>query len=120
MNSKYLHTIYIAGPMQGYKNYNKEAFFKAEEKLKSNGYEVLNPHQLAPYASNGNWASYLKEDILWMLTADGVFALDNWEHSKGARVEIALARDLEIPVFYSPNLPPDKKKINSSQLKLDI
>ena len=35
--------VYIAGPMTGYKNFNREAFHKAEEKLKQKGCTVLNP-----------------------------------------------------------------------------
>ncbi|EFM3367872.1 DUF4406 domain-containing protein [Escherichia coli] len=35
--------VYIAGPMTGYKNFNREAFHKAEEELKREGHTVLNP-----------------------------------------------------------------------------
>lgn len=35
--------IYIAGPMTGYENFNREAFHKAEEALKREGHTVLNP-----------------------------------------------------------------------------
>ncbi|EGF7427729.1 DUF4406 domain-containing protein, partial [Escherichia coli] len=35
--------VYIAGPMTGYKNFNREAFHEAEEKLKQKGCTVLNP-----------------------------------------------------------------------------
>ncbi len=35
--------IYIAGPMTGYENFNREAFHKAEEALKQEGHTVLNP-----------------------------------------------------------------------------
>ncbi len=35
--------VYIAGPMTGYENFNREAFHKAEEELKREGHTVLNP-----------------------------------------------------------------------------
>ena len=35
--------VYIAGPMTGYKNFNREAFHNAEEELKREGHTVLNP-----------------------------------------------------------------------------
>ncbi|ENM6975340.1 DUF4406 domain-containing protein, partial [Escherichia coli] len=38
--------IYIAGPMTGYENFNREAFHKAEEALKREGHTVLNPSVL--------------------------------------------------------------------------
>lgn len=38
--------IYISGPITGTTDY-KERFAVAEEKLKANGYEVVNPAKLA-------------------------------------------------------------------------
>ncbi|EEC7734784.1 DUF4406 domain-containing protein, partial [Escherichia coli] len=35
--------VYIAGPMTGYENFNREAFHKVEEELKREGHTVLNP-----------------------------------------------------------------------------
>ena len=34
---------YIAGPMTGYENFNREALHKVEEELKREGHTVLNP-----------------------------------------------------------------------------
>ncbi|ECE8819412.1 DUF4406 domain-containing protein, partial [Salmonella enterica subsp. enterica serovar Reading] len=35
--------VYIAGPMTGYENFNREAFHRAEKALKREGHTVLNP-----------------------------------------------------------------------------
>ena len=35
--------VYIAGPMTGYENFNREAFHRAEDALKREGHTVLNP-----------------------------------------------------------------------------
>lgn len=35
--------IYIAGPMTGYENFNREAFHRAKDALKREGHTVLNP-----------------------------------------------------------------------------
>jgi hypothetical protein len=36
--------VYIAGPISGVENGNKEAFLRAEQLFKQLGYIVLNPH----------------------------------------------------------------------------
>ena len=51
--------VYIAGPMTGYKNFNREAFHKAEEELKREGHTVLNPAVLSRRADTATLHGYL-------------------------------------------------------------
>jgi hypothetical protein len=42
------------------------------------------------------WQEYMREDIKALMDCDGIFMLDGWNRSKGARVEKELAEELEI------------------------
>lgn len=77
---------------------NFPAFNAAEEMLKRLGYEVSNPASHG--TGEGSWADYMRRDITDMLVCDGIALLPNWGDSKGARLEIFIATELEIP--YKP------------------
>jgi hypothetical protein len=103
-------SIYIAGPMSGYPNWNYDSFFKAHEKLEKEGWKVYNPaakDQEMGYGDDearatGNTALSIKkgtfdfrEAYLWDLTkiieGHGIYMLRGWEQSPGARGEHAAA-----------------------------
>lgn len=101
--------IYVAGPMTGYPEFNFPAFFSAEDKLRSQGWEVDNPadkEQEKELSINGSYkdgdaVKAIKEGFdfrkcyLWDLTkvvyGDGIYMLKGWEQSPGARGEHAAA-----------------------------
>lgn len=82
--------IFISGKISGLYHYYAYYKFKAAEKhLTQLGYEVRNPMQLC----KPHW-SWLRCMIvcLWNLTrCPEVFFLDNWKHSRGARIEYRVA-----------------------------
>lgn len=90
-------TLYISGPMSGLKDYNRPAFYNAEEQLRAAGFEVLNPARtnLGPDAT---WDDYMVPALQQVRDADGVALLFDWELSRGARAESDLARELGKPV----------------------
>lgn len=95
-----LLNCYIAGKIgdlteQEYTN----NFQKAAEEVKSLGYEPFSPLDL-PHNHDRTWKSYMIEDIRLMMGCDAVYALKNWVHSPGARIEIGLAVQLGIKVIY--------------------
>lgn len=86
-------TVFIAGPMTGYKDWNRPAFHEAEDKLNALGFDVLNP------ARNGvgkedEWThrEYLSESLNQLFEADAIYLLPGWETSTGARLEAHYAR----------------------------
>lgn len=88
--------LYISGPMTGRPQLNYPAFFQAEEELKSYGFEISNPAQ---YPDNGEtWAECLRRDLKDLLECDGVATLPGWSRSKGARLEVNVARRLGMEV----------------------
>lgn len=111
--------IYIAGPMQGYKDFNFPAFYEAAAVWRSRGWEVFSPAErddevhgkdmaisakgdIADANAKGfNLREALAADTQWIaLHADAIFMLKGWERSTGAQAEWALARALSLEIFY--------------------
>jgi len=95
-----MKTIYICGKVTGDPNY-KEKFLKEENRLLSFGYEPANPAALVP--SNEDWSKAMKATIRIMLLCDGVSLLPDWKKSKGAKIEVKLARELGLDVREAKN-----------------
>lgn len=101
--------VYVAGPMRGVPSFNFPAFDHATAILRGQGYEVVSPAEhdrdtgFDPAGLTGDedlstLGFDLAEALMWDLTevaaCDGVFLLPGWEHSSGARAELALAAAL--------------------------
>lgn len=109
-----LPRIYIAGPMSKYKSsgFNFRAFYDAEAKLKSEGYEVVNPARMDNEAGFDENAAYSDEeiakrlrewfprDIAAIATCGHVYLLDGWQDSRGATIEKLTADLLGLKVHY--------------------
>jgi hypothetical protein len=104
--------IYIAGPMSGVEDFNFPLFFETEEKLKELGYEVINPahndgetleEALAmagtPDKPNNPWSYYMRRDLPNVLNVDALCVLPNWRRSKGALLEVHIAKALGLPIY---------------------
>lgn len=88
--------IYIAGKITGLKNY-KEIFNKAEENLKEQGHQVMNPSVLP---KGFPWESYMPICFAMINACDGILMLKNWEDSKGAGIELEYAIEKGKEVLY--------------------
>jgi len=88
--------VYISGPMTGIKDFNFPAFNKVADKLRAEGYEVLNP---ADHGAGEDWEYYMKKDVKMVADCDMIVVLDKWHQSRGARIEVFLASRLSIPVY---------------------
>lgn len=97
-NRRPLMILYIAGPMTGYPDFNYPAFHDAERRLRAAGFEVLNPADRPEPKPDPSWEDWLRGAITIMLRADGVAFLGGAGGSRGARLEVRLARDLAMPV----------------------
>ena len=90
--------IYVSGPMTGYFNKNYEAFFSASSKLKKRKYRVINPAELDKKDVKDTWEECLKRDIKALMECDAIGTLSGWENSRGALLEIYIAKQLKMPV----------------------
>lgn len=98
-------TIYISGKITGTEDY-EERFSKAEMELRLRGFIVLNPvksgkwleRYLAPEVPT--WVQYMKQAITSMMKADCIYMLKGYRESKGARLELFLAKILQYEIIY--------------------
>lgn len=124
--------LYLAGPMTGLPDSNYPAFNKAAAALRQAGYEVVNPAEttVTPEDSTPTWEQWMRIGICKLMLCDAVATLYGCENSKGATLELEVARKLDIPsdrwedwvdanrlvrkledIFYlcaNPDLPPEK------------
>lgn len=101
--------VYLAGPMRGYPNSNREAFLEAGKQLEEMGYEVVNPAVLdeiepppneTPPIDKGaypiHW--FMKRDLPQVLACDQTVVLPGWELSEGASIEVSVSLAAGMPV----------------------
>lgn len=92
--------VYIAGKVTGLSRLEVVAkFTKAESEWKQKGYEVINPIKIVK-SKKTEWEDAMKICIKEMMNCDTVYALKDWNKSRGAKVEIMLALSLNIKVSF--------------------
>ena len=92
---------YISGKITGLDLEDAKALFKeAADNLKEMGLTPLNPMEIIPYNEEFEWEDYMLADIKELFKCDAIFMLSNWKDSKGARVERAIAYEMDLTVFY--------------------
>lgn len=116
--------VYIAGPMRGIPDFNREAFFEAQRRLGWLGHETFNPARwdeesgidltsqkgdLADIEPQGfDLAKALAHELeLVLVWADAVCVLPGWENSRGAMAEVTAARAVGKPVAYLGDIEDD-------------
>jgi hypothetical protein len=110
-------TIYIAGPMRGYPEFNFPAFDCAKEYLEGKGWEVISPADLdrqmgiEGIGKIGNEVfppdvlkQFVKQDVEAIQKCDAIYMLQGWQNSKGARAEKALAEWLGLKIIEEGDL----------------
>ena len=104
--------IYLAGPMSGLPRHNFEAFDAAQKQLESEGHCVISPANLSRGLGLTDWdgetlvlndtqryADGMRRDVQAIMLCHQIVVLDGWAESRGAKVEVALAQILGIPVI---------------------
>jgi hypothetical protein len=93
--------IYLAGPMTGLPELNYPAFFEAAKALEAKGYEVVNPAALFTIDDvGGPWEYYMRGALQGMLECDGIVLLKGSGRSKGATLELLIAKQLRFAVSH--------------------
>lgn len=113
---------FISGPMSGFENGNFEVFKYSQIYLEKKGYIVMNPHEtrkdiyskwsktidseekISERTIELMWRDFTKDDIKYLIIADCVFVLENWESCKGSNLQLMIAQKLGIPIYYMKNL----------------
>ena len=90
--------VYLAGPMRGKPNLNFEAFAKAADKLRADGFAVFNP---ASANLEGTPLNRIMAYVLGQLCeCEAIALLPGWYRSGGARIEWLLAKYLKLRCIY--------------------
>lgn len=112
-NPKY-KKVYLSGPITGKPNDNIEEFEKYKQKFKNLNYEVVNPHDLftREFVDDLNRKlenkeitfeeyhdTFMRTDIKAMMDCDFVAVLNGYENSKGANIEVYIARNINMPII---------------------
>ncbi|MDR0645971.1 MAG: DUF4406 domain-containing protein [Elusimicrobiota bacterium] len=95
--------IYISGPMTGYPNLNRNAFYAKERQLRVLGYkDIRNPAIIEKLVGSGkDYADYLRLAVNWLITCDILVYVDNVKlSSRGCYAETLLAESLKMPICF--------------------
>jgi hypothetical protein len=101
-------TIYIAGPMRGYSEYNFPAFDAAAKAWRKAGWTVISPaeldrvagvHEFTDPLPPGFLRDAMRRDMLAICSCDAIALLPGWEASSGVKVEKTLADFLGLRVL---------------------
>jgi hypothetical protein len=85
--------------MTGYEDWNFPAFHAAAKAWREMGWQVVNPAETDDGDTSKPWDYYMRKDIAHVLTVDAVAVLPGWEKSKGATLEVTIAKELGLKLY---------------------
>lgn len=100
--------IYLSGPMTGLPNRNAETFNRWARYLRDRGHQVISPVENDGGSTDKPRSFYMELDINSLLMSNVVVLLPNWQYSRGAKLEVAIAQEIgrklyTIDEFIKPN-----------------
>ena len=85
--------VFISGKVSGIEYYVAyQTFANADRKLSSMGYQVINPMKICK--KNWSWVRCMIKCLWAIYFCDKLYQLDNWQESRGARIEYKWAKFL--------------------------
>lgn len=87
--------IYIAGKISGAPGYRKK-FAAAADHLRRIGYEPVNPCD----NKAKDYKGFIDAGMRMLMECDAIYMLDDWKHSKGARLEQKYAHVTRMKIIY--------------------
>lgn len=96
--------VYLCGPMSGLQFKNFPTFNAVARGLRTEGYPVINPADFGDRSNDhdnpgDDWNTALKRDLAIMLQCEVVVLLPGWENSRGACLEVHVARQIGMKVI---------------------
>lgn len=104
--------VYLSGPMTGLPDFNRPAFHAAAAALREQGHVVINPAEV-DLGPDATWVDYMRVHLAEIARrVTQVFVLPGWEGSRGAQLEVHVARSLGLPVVPVPApVDPDAEAV---------
>ena len=91
--------LYLAGPMSGLPDFNYPTFDRYAKLLREKEFEVFNPAEAHNGETGLPLSKYFETDLPEVCRADAVAVLPGWRDSKGASIEVDLARHLGKTIY---------------------
>ena len=94
--------VYISGPITGMKNLNRDAFINAAFELQHKGFTlIINPLTATDgMPENSKHSDYMRVCLQWLLREDAIYMLHGWWHSRGAIVELIVAKACGLKIMW--------------------
>lgn len=105
--------IYLSGPMTGIKDHNFPLFNAETARLRALGYAVVNPVEVNPDGDTA-WADCLRRDLTALLDCDAIALLPGWGDSRGAQLELHVARALGFAVVQAADLTANARALEDA------
>lgn len=94
-------TVYLSGPMTGLPDYNRAAFNLRAEAFRAAGYTVNNPAEISvTHGTSKSYGFYFKRAMRMLLNSDVVYVFGDITESKGAIMELDVAKMAEMPIIW--------------------
>jgi len=93
--------IYISGKISGLPLKQVKAKFDyADRELRQMGYtKIINPLNIK-HKMNATWRDFMENDIIQLIQCDAIYVLLDYKKSKGAMLELHIARKLGLKIIY--------------------
>jgi len=100
--------IYISGPMSGIPGHNFPTFHIEAARLRTLGYDVVNPAELNSEPGSKPYNDCLRTDLVELLACDTIAMLPGWQRSNGAHLEMHVAHRVGIEIVEAKDIqaPP--------------
>ena len=93
--------IYLSGQITGLPLEEAASNFAAmEQRVKEQGHLPVNPLNILPYDPKHSWKDYMIADIKELFNCHAIAMHPNYEKSRGAKIELAIAKGLDLEVIY--------------------
>lgn len=93
--------VYISGKISGLDIKVAEGYFESmENQIKEAGHIPINPMKVMAYHPDHTWEDYMIADIRALFGCTAIVMLENWQDSRGAKIEHAIALNNGMEIYY--------------------
>ena len=98
LNPAGMKKMYLSGPISNVPGYNHDLFNGVATEFRMAGFEVCNPAEFFDGDVTRSRKEYMRESFKYLLEADTVVLLPGWQNSEGAKIEAAMAAQLDLTI----------------------